>query len=456
MRVGGTLSEPSGLGGRTVRRGSWCLSLAFAALLVLAAPASATFHLVKVREVYPAGSASYVELQMLATGEYQVSSHHLVSYNADGTVADDFTLPNNVNANSRTNATILITGPGYAAAFPSGPSGDEADANLDLSPAGGAVCWIEGEPPDCVAWGDFTGPLPAHMPALTVGSPVSPGGVTAEKALLRTIAPNCATRLEAADDSDDSATDFSEQTPNPRNNASPVTETDCVTPEALIDSKPANPTNSTSAVFAYHSTPEGAEFECQLDGGGFAACPLDEIDIPGPLGDGAHNFQVRAVNTQGTGLPAVYTWTVDTQPPTATITGHPADPSAGTSAAFTYTASQLGSTFECSLAAEGSLGAFSPCPGSGVSYAGLADGVFTFEVRATDKAGNEGAPVAYTWHVDNSLGTVTPPVVPSTPVVPPVIPKPPTALHCKKGFVKKKVKGKVRCVKKKKRRHKRH
>jgi hypothetical protein len=384
------------------------VALVCAGLALFATPAFATFHLMKVREVYPGGTGSYVELQMLAFGENLVGTHHLVSYNSNGSVADDFQLPNNV-APSANNATILITGPGYAAAFPSGPATDEADANMNLSASGGAVCWTEGSPPDCVAWGNFTGPLPSHEPPLVVGNPASPSGVTAGKALRRTIAPNCSTLLESADDSDDSATDFSEQTPNPRDNASPITETSCSLAMAVIDFKPANPTNATSASFTYHSEPSGAEFECKLDAAAYAACEPEGIEYAGPLASGSHTFSVRAKNSQGTGTPASYTWTIDLTPPTATVNAHPANPSPGGSAAFTYGSNEANSTFECSLVLEGQADSFSSCPATGITYNSLANGMYTFKVRATDKAGNQGSAAAFSWEVDNSLADTTPP-----------------------------------------------
>jgi len=442
-----------------IRLCGWTLGCAMLGLL-LAAPASATFHLMKVREVYPHGAESYVELQMLDNAENQVGGHHLVMYNPDGTVLQDFTMPHSVSPNSRTNATILIAGPDYATAFPTGPAPDEADAEMNLSPSGGAVCWLEGEPPDCVAWGDFTGPLPTHSPPLVVGSPASPSGVTAGMALRRSIAGGaCATRLEAADDTDDSATDFSEQTPDPRNNASEIVEKDCDFAAVQFSVKPPNPTRSTAAEFLFESIPAGAEFECNLDHTAFAPCahPDDEpLVLPGPFADGSHSFEVRAVNTVGAGPPMGYVWIVDTEAPTVTIQSSPANGSSGTVASFAYKASQLGSTYECSLAAAGQPEAFSPCFESGKSYADLADGTYTFEVRATDKAGNQGAAAAYTWQVSNALA---PPVVPSgsTPPAssPPATTPPKPAPRCKKGFVKKRVKGKARCVRQKKKKKRR-
>lgn len=380
---------------------------AMMAFLVAAPAAQASFHLIKVREVYPAGDASYVELQMFSAGEYLVAAHHLVVYNANGSVASDFSLPSNVSAASPNNATVLIADSGYAGAFPGGPAADEADPNLNLAAAGGAVCWTDGSPPDCVAWGSFTGPLPTHVPPFVVGSPASPGGVTAGKALRRSIAPACATFLEEGDDSDSSSVDFSEVSPQPRANVSPVTETPCVLPTAAIDSKPANPTKSTSASFTFHSSPAGASFECKLDLEAFASC-ASGISYPGPLGDATHSFQVRAKDAGGTGAATTYSWRVDTIAPAAIIDSHPADPSPGKSAAFTFHADEAGSSFECSLDKGAEVGSFSSCS-SGKTYSGLANGAYTFNVRAKDLATNLGAPSSFSWEVDNSLADTTPP-----------------------------------------------
>lgn len=397
------------------------LLLAVLFALWLAASAQASFHLMKVREVYPAGDASYVELQMFSAGEYLVAGHRLVVYNANGSVANEFSLPSNVSAGSPNNSTVLITDSGYAAAFPSGPTADELDANLNLSAAAGAVCWVDGSPPDCVSWGSFTGPFPSQVPALTAGSPASPLGVTAGKALRRSIAGGCSTLLESADDTDDSATDFSEQTPNPRANGGPVTEHTCMPPTATIDTKPKTPTNSTSASFTYHSTPAGAEFECKRDAEAFAICSTSGKEYMG-LTEGSHTFQVRAKNSEGTGVAVFATWTVDTKLPTASIKSHPESPSSGASASFTYQSDEANSKFECSLAAGAALDNFAACPSTGKAYTSLADGTYTFKVLAIDQAGNaQATPAQFTWEVDNSLAPppaeeTNPPMAPPSPV----------------------------------------
>ncbi len=95
--------------------------------------------------------------------------------------------------------------------------------------------------------------------------------------------------------------------------------------------------------------------------------------------------------------------------PTTTIDSHPADPSPGGTASFTFHASEAASKFECSLAKGVEADLFSNCT-SGKSYSKLADGTYTFKVRATDLAGNtQPSPTAFGWTVDNSLADTTPP-----------------------------------------------
>jgi hypothetical protein len=405
----------------TRRRRLW-LAVLCSGLVVAFAPAAAqaSFHLMKVREVYPAGNASYVELQMTAAAQYLVSGHHLDTYNANGSLANDFMLPANVSSGSPNNATILIADSGYAAAFPSGPTRDEEDTNLDLSAAGGAVCWTDGTPPDCVAWGNFTGPFPSHVPALVAGSPVSPSGVTSGKAIRRTIAPGCSTLLEDSDDSDVSSADFSEVTPAPRNNASGVTETACAgVPNTTIDESPPANSNSQTAAFTYFAA-GATSYECKLDTPTFTSCPSSGIEYPG-LAEGGHNFQVRGVNASGPDLtPATFSWNIDLVKPTATIDTHPADPSSGASPAFTYH-SEAGSTFECSLVEFGQPEIFATCPTTGKTFATITqDGKYVFSVKAKDPATNQGDPTTFSWNVDTSLGDTTPPVttIKSTPTDP--------------------------------------
>jgi hypothetical protein len=383
------------------------LPIALAAAVVAgscaAAPAQASFHLISIREVYPGSiakpDAGYVELQMYSSGQNLVGGHALTVYNAGGTAAGTFTFPSSV-PNGANQQTILIGDSGVQAAF--GVAPDLADAGFAIAAAGGAACWAGSL--DCVSWGSFAGSTPSAS-----GSPADPVGIPDGKALRRTIEPGCPTRLEAGDDSGGSATDFFDATPQPRNNASAIVETACTGPTTTIDSKPPSPTNATNAAFTYHASPASTEFECKLDIAAFASCPSGGVEYAGPLAEGSHSLGVRARGAGGVlGPAASYGWRVDTTAPAAILDSHPADPSPGTGASFQFHASETGSSFECSLAVGAAADSFSACA-SGKTYSGLADGEYTFKVRAADAAGNQGEAAAFSWTVDNSLADTTPP-----------------------------------------------
>ena len=170
---------------------------------------------------------------------------------------------------------------------------------------------------------------------------------------------------------------------------------DLTPPETSIDSAPADPTNSSAATFGF-SASEQAAFECSLDGAPFAPC--SSVQSYEGLAEGAHTFAVRAVDVVGNVDPtaAIHGWRIDQTAPETTIDGGPPDPTNQVSASFGLASDETGSSFECSL--DG--GAFAPC-GSPAAYPNLAPGRHTFEVRATDAAGNTDAtPAARSWTID--------------------------------------------------------
>jgi hypothetical protein len=382
--------------------------LAIAACLIAAAPAQASFHLIKVREVYPGpgDGTGFVELQMYETGQNKLEGHILTVYDADGELIHtagfhEFVL------NAANQSTILIGEANVATALRVTP--DLVDP-LNLPAAGGAVCWnSNGTPSDCVSWGDFNADRALSNSA---GHPVDPGGIGPEEAILRKISPGCPTLLEPGDDTDDSATDFAilPNSPNPRNNATPPTEQLCpgMVPDTSIDEHPDARTNSRTATFTY-GAPTATKFKCRLDSAPFGECPASGRTFMNVL-DGTHTFQVRGENSSGADQsPAEFTWTVDTVAPTTIIDIHPADPSPGQSAAFSFHASEATLNFECSLTPQGAAASFSTCT-SPKTFNNLADGNYTFEVRATDLAGNaQAAPTAFAWRVDNGVADTTPP-----------------------------------------------
>jgi hypothetical protein len=293
---------------RTPARRALCgVVLALAAAALTASPAMATFHEISIREVYAGSTAQpnsqYVELQAWSPGQNFVTGHSLTTYDETGKVTDTATfsamVPNGANQ-----ATILLASPAAESQF--GIAADKALAGDALSPAGGGVCW---ETLDCVSWGSFSGSLlgPAGPPAVAI-----PDGM----ALRRTIAPGCATLLEAADDRDNSSTDFSAVFPAPRPNSVTPNERRCPgesesgfgggssggtskhgTPQTTLRGKPAKKTSDRTPTFRFASNESGSTFQCKLDGKAFRACksPLTTKRLP----LGRHTFKVRSRDDSG-------------------------------------------------------------------------------------------------------------------------------------------------------------
>lgn len=262
-----------------------------------AAPAQASFHLMMIREVF-AGSvagadpnAAYVELQMYSSGQNFVAGHSVRVYDAAG---KEVAVPLSANvARGENQSTILVATAGIA-----------ADATLPagaIKAAGGAVCF---DGLDCVSWGNFTGAAKIAGPA---GTPA--GAIPDGLALQRTIGRGCATALDGADDSDNSAADFVAVTPAPRPNSVAPTEQLCSSspgsgggaggggdrdaPQTTLRGKPAKRTTDRTPTFRFAADEKGAKFECKLDGRRYRSCRSPYTTKA--LALGPHTFRVRAV-----------------------------------------------------------------------------------------------------------------------------------------------------------------
>ena len=139
--------------------------------------------------------------------------------------------------------------------------------------------------------------------------------------------------------------------------------------------------------------------------------PLGTVPAPGPYSvswsipaaDGNHALAAVATDNAGHPATAIRNVDVDRTAPSTTILTKPSDPSNLAVPSFTFASSEAGSTFECSI--DG--GAFASCT-SPRNVAGLTDNNHTFDVRATDAAGNTDAtPATWTWHRDTNDPTGT-------------------------------------------------
>jgi hypothetical protein len=283
----------------TLRRGI-TLTLALAGLALLAPPASASYHLMSIREVAtdPAGAdSSYIELQMYSSGQNLVNTHAVTFYTATGSLLATFTLTSNV-PNGDNQRTILI-GDTLTAGTPDFTYPALGDAILTYGP-GGAACW---DTIDCVSWGNFTGN--ASLPS-SAGTPAP--AIPLANALRRKITPGCDTLLEAGDDTGVSSTDFSLITssplPAPRSNATTPTETACTggggdnnPPDTQITKQPKAKTTKTTAKFKFTSTEANSTFKCKFDKGAFEDCSSPQKYKH--LDPGKHKFQVVATDAAG-------------------------------------------------------------------------------------------------------------------------------------------------------------
>jgi hypothetical protein len=168
---------------------------------------------------------------------------------------------------------------------------------------------------------------------------------------------------------------------------------DTVAPGTAINSGPSPLVASKSATLTFSSLEAGVRFECRLDGGAWTACSSPKTYTG--LADGAHGFEVRAVDPAGNTdqTPATRNWTVDTTAPDTTIVFGPSGETTSSSATFWFSSSESGSAFDCRL----DNSAWSSCT-SPKSYSSIGPGNHTFQVRARDALGNtDPTPASRTW-----------------------------------------------------------
>ncbi len=93
-----------------------------------------------------------------------------------------------------------------------------------------------------------------------------------------------------------------------------------VAPDTTIDSGPDFTTVQTTASFTFSANEENVTFQCKIDTGDFTGCASPKEY--GGLAVGPHEFQVRAVDSEGNtdSSPDTYAWTVSSPPASASVT----------------------------------------------------------------------------------------------------------------------------------------
>src|SRR6186713_145245 len=155
------------------------------------------------------------------------------------------------------------------------------------------------------------------------------------------------------------------------------------------------------------------EFECSLDDSNFTTCtsPLHYNDTI--ITDGPHDFKVFSKDNVGNNdlSPELFTWNVDTIPPTTNITKAMdgniititnSSDTKSNSVIFEFSGNDTGGVgvdhLECSLDGATFTTCTSPVQ---FSSADILDGTHAFSVRAQDKVGNiMSTPLLFNWTVD--------------------------------------------------------
>ena len=183
---------------------------------------------------------------------------------------------------------------------------------------------------------------------------------------------------------------------------------DLTPPTTVVTQKPPPLSNSSTATFAFNSPDPTATFQCSLNGSPVQPCASPVVYTG--LADATRTLLIQAVDPAGNVdvQAQPITWTVDTTPPD-TVLAKPGNIVGSLDPAFTFTATEAGSTFQCS---------FNNAPFAACTSPNLVDvlrsGPQKFSVRAVDGAGNvDPTPAVYAWASDR-----TPPKRPKLTIFP--------------------------------------
>jgi hypothetical protein len=182
---------------------------------------------------------------------------------------------------------------------------------------------------------------------------------------------------------------------------------DTIAPTVSITGGPTGPTSDSTPTFTFTTAGAPTQTECRIDTAAFAACSA--TFTPSARGEGAHTFEVRVTDAAGNTGNATRAFTVDTVPPTVTITGGPMGATGDNTPTFTFTTAGSPTTTACAVGAQSG-----PCTTTFTPTA-LADGSYTFTVTVTDAAGNTGS-ATRAFSVDTGAPTVTITAGPTGPV----------------------------------------
>jgi hypothetical protein len=165
---------------------------------------------------------------------------------------------------------------------------------------------------------------------------------------------------------------------------------------SVITSGPSGVVATSSATFEFatlDADPPSGRFECSLDAGSFTPC-TSPLNLVG-LSDAEHLFRVLYhPDGQGQGVSAERRWTVDTTAPVVSFDSAPSGGGNPPDATIAFSANEGNVAFSCSVDSAPVFDCSSP-----VVLHSLTPGLHTFEVDATDQAGNSSNAQRVEWEV---------------------------------------------------------
>jgi Ca2+-binding RTX toxin-like protein len=180
---------------------------------------------------------------------------------------------------------------------------------------------------------------------------------------------------------------------------------DATSPVVEIKSGPEGATAKSAPTFTFSAS--GGTVSCAVEAQSaepgtpsFGPCTTGSSHtVAPPLADGSYVFIVRAVDGAENEASDLRAFTVDTAAPDTSITSGPSGTTDDPKPSFGFSSNESGVSFSCRFDAA----SFAPCSGPGATHtpaSSLADGSHSFEVRATDAAGNtDGTPAKRTFTI---------------------------------------------------------
>ena len=182
-----------------------------------------------------------------------------------------------------------------------------------------------------------------------------------------------------------------------------------VTPPIITFLVSPDNSNNSNISFSWESN-ENVTWTCVLEQGSMEY-PVNCSDAYWSgygLSEGPYILQVTATDEAGNVATLTHAFLIDLTPPTAVIQHRPNSISNERTTTLTFTCNEHSCSYDCCLISNMEEGNISSCNSGSFTTPMLQENtIYTFQVRATDQAGNKGETVSYTWETDFEAPHIT-------------------------------------------------